>query len=369
MYLAAWLRLLARNRFAISPERIPRALGITVLAAINSLLRCWQKLRYGRRLRRVIVPDDPLFIIGHWRTGTTMLHELLALDHRNRCPTNYECLSPNHFLVSEPFARRWLRFLIPRKRPFDQVRLGFDRPQEDEVALCNLGAPSPFLTVAFPNRPPQYPAYVDLDNLSPRQLQSWRDTMRRFLQSLLFRRAGRLVLKSPQHTFRVRALLEMFPRARFVHIVRDPYVVFPSTVHFWRVMYTSYALQTPKCDTLERQVFETFRAMHDSLEAARPLVDSSRFFELRYEDLVADPVSQMRALYAHLDLGDFSLVEPAVAAYAIRSKRYRTNQYEVSQATRRQITQAWSRCIAKYAYGCDPPHAAMRRQGDPSMRA
>jgi omega-hydroxy-beta-dihydromenaquinone-9 sulfotransferase len=351
MQLAAWLRLLARNRFAVSPRRIPMALAITVLATINTGLGWWQRARYGRRLRQVAVPDDPLFIIGHWRTGTTMLHELLALDHRNRCPTTYESLSPNHFLVSEPLARRWLRFVIPRKRPFDQVRLGFDRPQEDEVALCNLGAPSPFLTVAFPNRPPQYPEYVDLEQLSPRQLLRWQATMWKFLQSLLFRRPGRLVLKSPQHTFRVKTLLKMFPRARFVHIVRDPYVVFPSTVHFWKVMVTNYGLQHPRPDALPPQVFATFRAMYEKLEGTQSLIDPSRLFELRYEDLVADPVAQMRGLYERLELGDFSVVQRAVEDYAAGCKRYRTNEYALSDATREQITHQWKWFIEKYKYG------------------
>ena len=356
MHLVAWLRLLVRNRFAISPRWIPLALGITLLAIINSALRCWQKVRYRRQLRQVTVPDDPLFIIGHWRTGTTMLHELLALDDRNRCPTNYESLSPNHFLVSEPFARRWLRFVIPRYRPFDRMRLGFDRPQEDEVALCILGSPSPFLSVAFPNRPPQYPEYVDLERLNPRQLRRWQATMKQFLRSLLLRRPGRLVLKSPWHTFRVKELLKMFPRARFVHIVRDPYVVFPSTVHFWKVMYTCYALQRPRLDALHQQVFETFRAMYEKLEATHSLIDPARLIELRYEDLVADPVAQMRGLYARLDLADFSVVQPAVEDYAARSKRYRTNEYELSEETRAQITHRWKWFFEKYDYRCDKQH-------------
>lgn len=177
--------------------------------------------------------------------------------------------------------------------------------------------------------------------------------MRRFLQSLLLRRPGQLVLKSPQHTFRVAVLLRMFPGARFVHLVRDPFVVFPSTVHFWKVMYATYAFQNPRFDRLERQVFDTFRRMYERLEAARPLLDSRRLFEMRYEELVANPVGQMRALYAHFELGDFSVVEPAVEAYAARSKKYRTNTYDVSEETRQQIAQQWSGYIAQYGYGRD----------------
>jgi hypothetical protein len=93
----AWLRLLARNRFAVAPARIPRAVGITLAAAVNSSLRGVQALVYGRRVRRTPVPDDPIFIIGHWRTGTTMLHELLALDPRHRCPRPTSVSPPTIF--------------------------------------------------------------------------------------------------------------------------------------------------------------------------------------------------------------------------------------------------------------------------------
>jgi omega-hydroxy-beta-dihydromenaquinone-9 sulfotransferase len=143
-----------------------------------------------------------------------------------------------------------------------------------------------------------------------------------------------------------------------VHIVRDPYVVFPSTVHFWKVMVTNYGLQRPRFDALHQQVFETFRAMYAKLETTRSLIDPSRLFELRYEDLVADPVAQMRTLYARLGLGDFSVVQRAVEDYAAGSKRYRTNEYELSEETRKQITHQWKWFIEKYEYGCKADHVA-----------
>ena len=168
----AWCRLLFRNRFAVHPRRFPQALSISLFAVLNSALRLVQNLVYGRQIRKVVVPEDPIFIIGHWRSGTTMLHELMALDGQNRCPTTYESFAPNCFLVTEKFVRRWFRFLIPRKRPFDNMRMSFDRPQEDEIALCNLGLPSPFLTVAFPNRPTQDPRYIELEDLTSNELRT-----------------------------------------------------------------------------------------------------------------------------------------------------------------------------------------------------
>ena len=81
----------------------------------------------------------PIFILGHWRTGTTLLHEFMIRDERFGYPTTYECMDPNHFLLTEGLFTRWLNFLVPTHRPMDNMKAGFDRPQEDEFALCMLG--------------------------------------------------------------------------------------------------------------------------------------------------------------------------------------------------------------------------------------
>jgi omega-hydroxy-beta-dihydromenaquinone-9 sulfotransferase len=357
--LGSWLRLLARNQFAVTPTRIPMAALITAAAAGNSLLRGVQALRYGRQASRIAVPDDPIFIVGHWRTGTTMLHELLALDERHRAPTTYESLSPNHFLLTEGVVRRFLPFLLPRKRPrkrpFDNMRMSYDRPQEDEAALALRGVPSPFLSVAFPRRAPQWPRYVDLDALTPRQLAAWESGFRQFLQLLLVRRTGRLVLKSPQHANRLPTLAAMFPKARFVHIVRDPYVVYPSTVHFWRTMYDRYGLQHYSRDAdeerLHEQVFHDFAHMHERIQQARPLIPAERFYELRYEHLAADPVGEVEKLYTAFELGDFATVRPAIEQYAERSRRYKTNEYaDLDAGTRVEIASRWRPYFQTHSY-------------------
>jgi hypothetical protein len=351
MSLGGWLRLLARNRFAVSPSRIPLALVVTLCSLGNSGLKWLQWLLLGRRVARVEVPDDPLFIVGHWRTGTTMLHEVLALDDRHRAPTTYECLCPNHFLLSESLARRWLRMLVPKKRPFDNVRMSLDRPQEDESALANRGLPSTFLTVAFPNRPLQDRQYFDLEGLSPGKLQRWRQGLLQFYRELLCRRRGRLVLKSPQHTFRIPVLLEMFPRARFVYLVRDPFVVFSSTVHFWRTMYLGQGLQRTDLAGLEEFVFDTFVRMHARFEQTRGQIPAGQFWEMRYEELVADPVGQVRTMYEQLGLGDFEPVRGAMEHYAKRSENYQTNRYEeLDPQLRDEISRRWAAYIEQYGY-------------------
>jgi omega-hydroxy-beta-dihydromenaquinone-9 sulfotransferase len=350
MELSGWLRLLARNRFAVSPSRVPAALSITLVSAVNTALRGWQAVRFGSRAARVPITPDPVFIVGHWRTGTTLLHELLAMDPRHRCPTTYESLCPNHFLVSERFVRRWLWFILPRTRPMDNVRLSFDRPQEDEAALCNRGVPSPFATVAFPNRPPQCPRYASLEGLSEPELASWGHAFRSFMRLLLLKRPGQLVLKSPQHTFRLKILQRMFPQARFIHLVRDPYVVFPSTVHFWMRMCEVHGLQRPNLRQVQAWVFETLPAMYQELEEARKLIEPGRFYDLTYERLTADPVAAVRDIYEHFQWSDFAAVLPSLRKYSERAKRHKTNHYDLSPELRDEITRRWAPYIEKYGY-------------------
>ena len=111
------------------------------------------------------------------------------------------------------------------------------------------------------------------------------------------------MLKSPQHTFRIRHLLRGVSPSAVRHLARDPYVVFPSTVHFWRQMYDAYGLQRPHFKTLDEFVLENFAHMQQRLDEDRELVDESRWMELRYEDLVADPCARLQSVYTRLELG------------------------------------------------------------------
>ena len=346
----AWARLLIRNRFAVQWPYLYIAVIVTVVSLFHSLLRLVQEAWYGRRIRRTPIRAAPLFIIGHWRTGTTLLHELLILDERHNYPNTYECLEPNHFLLTERFFTRYMRFLMPSRRPMDNMPAGWERPQEDEFALCMLGQPSPYLTVAFPNRGPQHPEYLDLEGLAPRALDRWKRTFLSFLQQLTFKDPRRLILKSPPHTCRIKVLLELFPEARFVHIVRNPYVVFPSTMNLWKSLYRKHGLQRPTFAGLEEYVFTTFRRVYDKLDEGCKLLAPSRFYEMRYEDLTRDPVGQMRALYEHLDLGGFDQVLPRLEEYRKSTSGYETNRYELSPEVEREITRRWGDVIQRLGY-------------------
>jgi len=349
--IRAWTRLLVHNRFAIGPSYWYIAAVDTIASLVNTGLGVPQKLWYGRRIARHEIEEPPVFIIGHWRTGTTLLHELMAMDPQNAVPTTYECFAPHHFLVTERVATRLLRFMMPQRRPMDDMPTGWDRPQEDEFGLCIMGLPSPYLTIAFPNRPPQHEEYVDLERVDGPALDRWKQTFLQFLKQVALRNPGkRLVLKSPPHTCRIKVIQELFPKARFVNLVRDPYVLFPSTVNLWKSLYRTQGLQRPNFEGLEEHVLHTFSRMHDRLEQTRPLVEPSRFFDLRYEDLVTDPVGAVRALYEHLGLEGFAELRPRLEERAAAIAQYRPNRYDLTPEQRAEVGRRWAPYFHRYGY-------------------
>lgn len=350
MNARGWFRLLWRNRLAVDLRFWPHVITITGLSLFHTVWRAWQWLLVGRRARKTEIHQEPVFIVGHWRSGTTLLHELMVLDDRHTSPTTYECLAPNHFLLTEDFACRWLGFLLPAHRPMDNMPAGWDRPQEDEFALCNLGTPSPYLTIAFPNHPPQDQEYLTLRDLPPKERDRWKRSLLSFLRQITYRTPKRIILKSPPHTARVRALLELFPDARFVHIVRNPYVVFASTVHLWKKLYLRHGLQNPTYEGLEEHVLQTFERMYQAFEEDRTKIAPNRYCEVRYEELARDPVSCMRSVYEKLDLGEFETALPALEQYVAGTRGYQTNKYELTPEMREQVCRRWADFIHAYGY-------------------
>jgi hypothetical protein len=352
-HFLAWARLVVQNRFQIGLRYWWVAAIITIVSLCHTVLSILQECWYGSQIKRTPIKEAPIFIIGHWRTGTTLLHEYLILDERHTYPNTYQCLEPNHFLLTEDFFERWVRFLTPSHRPMDNMKAGWTRPQEDEFALCMLGLPSPYLTIAFPNRPPQHQEYFDLEGLSRRELATWKRTFRLFLQVLTFKNPKRLVLKSPPHTCRIKVLLEMFPQARFVHIVRDPHVVFPSTLNLWKSLYRKHGMQTPTFAGLEEYVFTTFTRLYQRLHETQNLVRPNRFYEIRYEDLVDDPIGEMEKLYNHLELGNFDEYVPQLKEYLADNAGYETNCYELTKEQIAEIDHRWGGVLRRYGYERD----------------
>jgi hypothetical protein len=127
MTLGDWWGLLRRHRFAIDPQHWPRALIQAAVSASNSVNHRIEWRRFGRRIEATQV-QAPLFILGHYRSGTTHLHNLLALDPQFAAPTCFQVLNPHTFLSTERWAVPVADRLVVRRRYQDEMALGAGVP-------------------------------------------------------------------------------------------------------------------------------------------------------------------------------------------------------------------------------------------------
>jgi hypothetical protein len=345
-----YLRLLRKHRFAVAPRYVPRALFMAGAGLLNSVVGRYEERVHGPETSRVqIMP--PLFILGHWRNGTTHLHNLLALDTQFAYPNIYQVLNPHTFLTTERYSKAL--FVSPSTRMMDNVALNATVPFEDEFATCGT-LRSPFLTWVFPRDRDEYQKYLTFRGVPEREVAEWAAALTRFYRKLTWKYERPLVLKSPPHTSRIKLLLDTFPDARFVHIHRNPYAVFQSTQRQTRVSVATMGLQPIEDRHITDLVITRFTTMYEAFFEERSLIPDGRFHELSFEELEQDPVGQVRRIYDQLGLAGFDAMRPALERYVDSQAQYRKNTYpDLSPSLRHDVGRAWRRNFEEWGYATD----------------
>src|SRR5262245_20010611 len=164
-----WLRLLLQERFRVAVSCWPRAGAITWHSLQNSLFSRLDRQRIGTALEGVHVPP-PLFVLGHWRQGTSHLHNLLTVDQRFGFPNNYQTLFPHTVFTMESRHSRLLDLFMPKRRPMDNMEWNMRSPQEDEFALSILTFKSPYMGWIFPQRRNYFDRYLTFRDVDAREV-------------------------------------------------------------------------------------------------------------------------------------------------------------------------------------------------------
>jgi hypothetical protein len=345
-----WLNLLRENRFRIAPSCWPRAMGITTQSLANSFWRWRENRRFGRDIESMEI-QPPLFLLGHYRNGTTHLHNLFTIDERFAYPNNYQVFYPHTFLSTESFQSRFLQFFMPRRRPMDNIEWTLRSPQEDEFALLVLSGMSPCMSWVFPSRREHYERYLTFHGAAAEEILVWKRALAEFVRKLTWKYGRPVVLKSPPHTARIRLLLELFPQAKFVHIHRNPYAVFPSTRHTFLVNMNLQRLQKPRLDDLDDHILTRYREMYDAFFDQRERIPAGQYCEVGYEELERDPIGVMQSIYTTLDLADFEAVAPTLRTYVDSIAGYKKNEFKpLDPVLRGRIAGEWGRCFDEWGY-------------------
>ena len=343
---------LGHYALAIHPRYALRLLLVVSSSVCSVPLRLWEAIVYGKRIAQVRLDKPPIFIIGHWRSGTTHLHNLLSQDATFGYVSMYQAMVPNCSLVGQRWLKCVLAQIMPLKRPMDNMVWPMDAPQEEEIPLSKVLPQAFYTRFLFPRKASYlFKRYVLLQGASAKFVAEFKRKYYRLLQIATLHAGGKqLVLKNPVNTARVRLLLELFPDAKFVHIYRSPYDVFASTLNLHHKMLRVTTLQRLRAEHAGETVLTLYEDMMRQFFAERALIPTGNLVEVCFEDLERDPLGELRRVYATLGLPGYAAAEPAFRAYVASQQTYQKNTLALSAAERRQVEQRWAFAFAELGY-------------------
>ena len=257
---------------------------------------------------------------------------------------------PGHFLLTEGIIPRLTQYLIPKTRPMDNIATTWHTPQEDEIALAMDCGLSPYLMVAFHMRRDIYGRFFDPRDMTVEERTIWKASLLRLMQKLSIRKNRPVVLKSPSHTFRVATLLEMFPKAKFVYIYRDPYAVYSSSMHLRQTMFAQNSLYPSGMEGNEEEMILNYETCIRTYEATKSLIPEGNLHEVRFEDLEIDPLGEVAQTYKALGLTSWSSVEPLIKAELPKLTAYKKNSFSMDHVSMRKVYDRLGWIFEQYGY-------------------
>lgn len=352
--LPAWKDVLQREKWAVDAPYLHRAAWVTAWSVPTTVAARVEDARFGRALAAMDIDPPPLFLLGHWRSGTTHLHNCIGRMPTFTYPTVYQVVFPGAFLTTRDVVPRLTKGLLPETRGYDNVKQGWDEAAEDEIALAKTTGLSPYLGFMFPEHAARYERYVDFLEATADERDRWKEGFRYFLKKVMYASGGRqVVLKSCTHTARIRLLREMFPTARFVYIHRHPYRVFSSTLHmrshtdwenFFQVPWENWE------EERERQTLILGQRIFERYLEDRSAIPEDRLVEIAYDDFVGREVEVLRDTFSRLGLDGWERGEPALREYLAGLEGYRTNALRITEKQKAKVRDAWHLAFSAHGY-------------------
>ena len=345
----------ARMGAELHPCRWSRLALLPGMAVYNSLMACVENIRFGKLLRQTKIEQPPIFVLGHWRSGSTLLHNLMTSDPQFSYVNLYQAMFPWHCLTTEWWGSKLASPLLPKTRPMDNMGIRFDLPQEDEFALCIMTGYSPYLLPIFQHQPRKIDRFFDVQQgLNPQELQEWKDALTLLIKKVTLKTGKPVVLKSPSHTFRTKLLLEMFPNAKFVYIYRNPYACLKSSVHFRKTIFEENALGRCQKEDMSEEVLQLYEECFRLYERDKVLVPAGNLHEVCYEKLEADPLGEMHKIYEGLGLQGFEGLKAALEPQMESLRQYKKNKFNDDPEVMQRIYERLQFAFEHFGY--PPPH-------------
>ena len=326
----------------VSLRRIPMFLIYFLRFVLMEPLRYVEVLVFERRIQKHVLKDDPIFILGHWRSGTSHLQNLLHQDANFSTMTLYRMLFSDHFIWTES----WLNPLLNRlsktfgiRYSFQRTTLDFNLSGECDTALCSIGSTHAYTWAhLFPKRYHKWMQEQVFNDGSNLNLSDYDYLIRK----LSFQEKNkRIIVKSPGDTARIQALLKQYPNASFIYLSRDSYEVYHSTMYLWEAIQRENSLQHLTKEAVSELILWTYPQVMKNYERGKSFIPKGQLFEVSFEELHENSENVLRSAYQQLSLGEFHPED--FKAFLTQNKAHQKAPYAKDVQLEQQLKSRWKK--------------------------
>jgi hypothetical protein len=345
-------KLVKRNE--IPPRYYLRLLAVTLINIINMPFRSYERAFINPKYQGKTIDMEPVFILGHWRSGTTHLHNLMCQDPQMGHTTTYQSVFPDTLfnLVGRFIFKNFTRLLIPGRRKGDNVKLDPNLPQEEEFALGDKTPICYYYYWMFPRRILEYyDNFVRFRGISEDELQAWRNDYKLLIsKSIKNTKRQRYLSKNPTNTGRVKALLDIFPNAKFIHIHRNPIEVFLSMRNFFDKMLPPLQMQKISQEELDAHTITIYKNIIKDYLDQRNLVPTGNLVELSFDDLEENPEEVVKSIYKKLNIQGYDEALPSINKYLEGLGSYKKNKHFITKEQLQKVQDEWGFAMDEFNY-------------------
>ena len=349
--LPVLFKLWKDNKKTISKKKM--IFKILFFTAISAPFRWLQKTLFQSKINAINLNEKaPVFVIGHWRSGTTHLHYILAQDKRFSFLEAFQAFFFRTAFVSRRFMKPLLNKLMPKTRPQDNVKINASAPTEEEHSLTNLTHRSGMQSFFFPQNISYFNEY-NVFETTKENINKWKLVYDNMLKSITYfnGKEKRLLLKNPHNTGRIKVLKQMYPEAKFIFIHRNPYEVFNSTKHLYNTTIKSQFLQNFSEEEVNERVMYCYEKTMLAYLEQKQGIDEKHLIEISFEELSNNPMECMKEIYTKLDIGTFSEVNDSFESYLNKQKNYKKNAFKpLDPMIKKQINNRWKFAFEAWDY-------------------
>jgi hypothetical protein len=325
-------------------------------------------IRFAYLMDNLFYPDhqgqevvEPIFIVGNFRSGTTLLHRLMAKDDQSTSFTSWELyLAPSvvgrrfynwlmriNYAIGNP--ARWVikvfNKLVEKEAHMHKIRL--TEPEEDGQLLFQIW--STFHLLAFFPFPKLVRKYMYYDDQVPEDVKT-RDMAyyHEIVKKHIYAHDGRrYISKDPGNSPKVKTLHQRFPDAKFINLVRNPLQVVPSSISLFSYHCDTYGDPEQEYNLQETVIEHSkhwYAYPHQYLKNLPP----DQYIQVQYQDLVADPQGTVEKIYQQFGLQLEPAYQDILAAEAEKAKSFKSrHRYSLRKMglSKRRIQQEFDQYI------------------------